>query len=283
MRLGIVTCESCRHLAPGEQALLPHLIDLGFQPEAVVWNDPKVRWTDYEGLLVRSVWDYHLHATAFAAWLKKLESTNIPIWNSIPVLRWNSHKFYLRDLQQRGVEIIPTLFMQHHAQDVASAVRQQGWDSIVVKPAVSASGYRTHVLLPDAMEASSVFQDAADHGDFLVQRFMAEVQHTGELSLIFFNHKYSHTVLKRPRQGEFRVQKEHGGEDIPYTPGKSVIEAAEKIVSMVGHPILYARVDGIMAGNAFMLMELELIEPDLFLGSEAEGCRRFARALASMR
>jgi len=282
MRLGIVTCDLCPQLASGDQNLVPLLKEIGIAAMPVVWNNPDIDWKAYDGLLIRSVWDYHLHADTFAAWLKHLEANNVRTWNPIPVLSWNSHKFYLRDLQQRGVQIVPTLFMPKDTRDAHLAAKRQGWHSVVVKPAVSASGYRTAVLSPDNPEASGIFQDAAVHGDFLIQPFMNEVQQEGELSLIFFNQLYSHAVLKRPRQGEFRVQKEYGGDAIPFTPNRTVIATAGKILANASHPALYARVDGILVNGTFLLMELELIEPDLFLSSSPQATQRFAAALKDL-
>ena len=129
--------------------------------------------------------------------------------------------------------------------------------------------------------AKATIGQASDYGDFLIQQFMPEVQETGEISMIFFNNKYSHAVLKQPKSGEFRVQAEYGGGAVTFQPDRKIIETAEQILSHFGNQILYARVDGIVASGEFVLMELELIEPELFLDSSSGARKRFAESIVS--
>lgn len=278
MRLGIVTCGKCRDLIPDERALLPLLTQRGIQGIPVVWNDALVDWKTFDALLVRSVWDYHLHPAEFNDWLLQIESAGIPCWNSIDTIRWNHHKFYLHDLQHRGVDIVPTLFMRN-AGDAASQLRELGWRKVVIKPAVSASGYRTQSTSLESPQATSLLLEASAFGDFLVQPFMPEISQSGEVSLIFFNHRFSHAVLKRPRDGEFRVQVEHGGHQVPYHPNERLIQQARNAIDNCGFELLYARVDGIIKDGKFLLMELELIEPDLFLSTRNGAGHTFVTAL----
>lgn len=280
MRLGIVTCDKCPTLIASEKPFIPLFRAMNIDAKPVIWNDPAVHWPDYDALLVRSIWDYHLHPDQFLAWLDRLESLRLPVWNPIDVLRWNHHKFYLRDLAQRGVAIAPTLFFRSDDAGALQHAQANGWTDTVIKPAVSASGYRTHRFALMSEEAGRHFEEAARHGDYLVQPFLSGISDRGEVSLIFFNGKYSHAVLKKPREGEFRVQAEHGGREVPYTPDMSVIRAGETILEKTGFPTLYARVDGLVDGQQFLLMELELIEPDLFLETSPGSVERLARGLA---
>ena len=265
MRLGIVTCAKCRDLTANERPLLDHLAAAGANAEPLVWNDPSVNWGAFEGLLVRSIWDYHLHHDDFIAWLQRMDQLKIPVWNPVPVLRWNSHKFYLRDLADAGVTIAPTLF--HRRGDTTGILRakEMGWADVVIKPAVSASGYRTHQFSLASPEAVGRIHDAAAHGDYLVQPFLHGIRDAGELSLIYLHGHFSHAILKKPADGEFRVQAEYGGQAVPVSPSPDIIRAGEDILEKTGMPWLYARVDGLVDKDRFILMELELIEPDLFL------------------
>ena len=149
----------------------------------------------------------------------------------------------------------------------------------MVKPAISASGYRTYSM-PTAAAAQPI-DEAAAHGDFLLQPFMREIQQGGEASMIYFNHEFSHAVMKRPGESEFRVQKEYGGHEVPWDPPREVIETGKSILSKVGSTVLYARVDGVISNGEFLLMELELVEPDLFLTKGDGAGERFAENLVN--
>ena len=282
MQLGIVTCAKCRDLTPSEQKLLPLLEQERIKSTPVVWNDPDVIWKNFDAFLVRSIWDYHLHPEEFTTWLDNLESLGKATWNPIPVLRKNHHKFYLRKLQNSGVTIIPTLFIQKNDETALEEFQKANWQKAVIKPAVSASAWRTETISSTDLErVKATIGQASDYGDFLIQQFMPEVQETGEISLIFFNNKYSHAVLKQPKSGEFRVQAEYGGGAVTFQPERKIIETAEQILSHFGNQILYARVDGIVASGEFVLMELELIEPELFLDSSSGARKRFAESIVS--
>lgn len=265
MRLGIVTCAKCRDLTAGERPLLDHLAAAGDTAEPLVWNDPSVNWAAFDGLLVRSIWDYHLHHADFLAWLLRIGQLKVPVWNPLTVLRWNAHKFYLRDLADAGVTIAPTLFHRRGDTTGILRAREMGWTDVVIKPAVSASGYRTHQFSLASAEAEGWIRDAAAHGDYLVQPFLHGIRYAGEHSLVYLNGRFSHAVLKKPADGEFRVQAEYGGQAVAITPSPAIIRAGADILEKTGMPWLYARVDGLVDIDRFILMELELIEPDLFL------------------
>jgi glutathione synthase/RimK-type ligase-like ATP-grasp enzyme len=282
MRLGIVTCGKCSELTPSEQKLLPLLEQYGIKSTAVVWNDSQVNWKNFDAFLVRSIWDYHLHVDSFISWLANLESLGTPTWNPIPVLRKNHHKFYLRELQNSGVNIIPSLFLEKGNPASLDDFQHSTWKKAVIKPAVSASAWRTETISSaDSSASKAAIDSASGHGDFLIQKFMPEVQDSGELSLIFFNNKYSHAVLKQPKSGEFRVQTEYGGGAVAFQPEQKIIETAAQIISHFGNQVLYARVDGIVVKDEFVLMELELIEPELFLDSSPGAHSRFAEAIVN--
>lgn len=279
MRLGIATCAKCPDLTPSERPLISLLRSHGIEANPVVWNDVLVDWRSYDALLIRSVWDYHLHPDAFQSWLNQLDQLGIPAWNPTTVLRWNSHKFYLRDLAERGVDIVPTLFMTKHTTDGRDQAKARGWSDVVVKPAISASGYRTHSIPLSGPSAESILNEISSHGDFLIQPFLSTIRTSGEVSLIFFNEEYSHAVLKQPREGDFRVQAEYGGRETVHLPDKKIIDSARKILELAGMPILYARVDGVVEQDRLLLMELELMEPDLFLGSYRSAIDNFVFAI----
>lgn len=280
MKVGIVTCEKCRYLSDSERPLISMLAERGIAAIPLVWNDPAVDWTLFRVLIVRSVWDYHLHAEAFHLWLNERTNQRIITWNSIPVIRNNAHKFYLRDLQSAGVSIVPTLFIPRGSTSWREQIMTTGWQKIVVKPAVSASGYQTHTWPVTALSTvADTIQSLSDAQDMLIQEFMAVIEDPGELSLIFLQKQFSHAVRKKPKPGDFRVQVEYGGDAVPVQPDDAIIRSAQQILDRAGKELLYARVDGVILNHQFVLMELELIEPDLFLDAHPEARNRFVDAI----
>lgn len=279
MTLGIVTCTEVDELTKSEQRLIPLFQREHVIAKAVVWNDATVDWEAYDYLIIRSVWDYHLHHEAFTDWIATLESKGIKTLNPVQVIRSNQHKFYLKRLQEKGIAIVPTQFVNQTKDLDLSAVRHVGWEQMVIKPAISASSFLTETFSKDQLgEIENTYTPIARRRDLLVQQFMPEVRHFGELSLIFFNRTYSHTVLKTATSGEFRVQSEYGGSTVTYRPSNMIIETAKKILSQFDGTLLYARIDGLIQNGRFVLMEIELIEPDLFFEYDKEAAQRFVNA-----
>jgi glutathione synthase/RimK-type ligase-like ATP-grasp enzyme len=217
-----------------------------------------VRWQDFEAVVIRSTWDYHRRYDDFLRWLDRMEGINL--FNPVQVVRWNANKTYLRDLAAGGIAVVPTLWPTRHTE-IPILMRENGWRQAVLKPTISATAYQTHLI-------TSEDQLAPFSGEMMLQPFMPEIAENGEWSLIFFHGRFSHAVLKRPKAGDFRVQHDFGGTIEALLPPPSLIEQAVTAVAKVNSPLLYARVDGIDVDGKLYLMELELIEPDLFLNPE---------------
>lgn len=254
-----------------------------FNAEAVVWNDPSVNWANYDCLIFRSIWDYFEHPVAFDAWLNELKRLNIKTLNPLSIIKRNQHKFYLRDLEQQGIDIIPTVFIPKNTDLDLSFLKENNWERAVIKPAVSAGAYLTKLFsLDDIAEIEAEYASIALERDLLVQPFMPEIQEMGEISLVFFNAKFSHAILKKPKQGDFRIQSQFGGQYQAFSPDASLVATAENIVKTFSNDLLYARVDGILKNGKFLLMELELIEPDLYFDYHSESKNNFLSALEAM-
>jgi glutathione synthase/RimK-type ligase-like ATP-grasp enzyme len=224
-----------------------------------------------------------LRFSEFRAWLDRLDDARVPVWNSTAIVRWNADKHYLLDLQRRGVPTLPTVVVERGraAADAVDAIAaERAWTRLVVKPVVSASGYETHALAAplDAAGRALVARVAAA-GDVLVQPFIDEIPAHGELSFTFLNGVASHGALKRAAPGEFRVQVEHGGTAVPAMPAPELAAQAGRVLNALPETPLYARVDGVPIDGRFVLMELELIEPNLFLSFERDAATRLALAL----
>ena len=274
MLIALVTCSRLPQLTADDQLLAAELQaggalrDGAAQVRVVVWDDATVDWPSFDAIVVRSTWDYHLRIDEFLAWLDRLEACGARVWNPAPVLRWNANKSYLRELD---VPRVPTAFVPSGG-DVGAAMREHGWARAVVKPAVSATAFETRVVEDR--------QSCLSARDVLVQPFVDEVVRDGEWSLLFFGGEYSHAVLKRAKAGDFRVQNDFGGTFETRQPSAAILEGAKRMLA-AAPPTLYARVDGVVIGEVFTLMELELIEPVLFLAEDAEAPARLARAVFS--
>jgi glutathione synthase/RimK-type ligase-like ATP-grasp enzyme len=234
-------------------------------------------------VLIRTIWDYFKHHAAFLDWLDQLDRLGIPTINDSALLRWNSDKRYLLELAQHGVAVIPTRLAGAAAlPGVLAALAGQ---PVVIKPSVSGSAWHTlRGTAGDAAFADAVAQLPRGH-DYLVQPFVPEVVSDGEWSLLYFAGEFSHAVIKRPAAGDYRVQGEYGGSAEPAQPDAATLAAADRAlaaVAAIGHgDYAYVRVDGVVSGGRFLVMELELIEPFLHLAAHPAAAERLAQNVAA--
>lgn len=285
-RVALVTYDARPEPTEDDRLLADALSRRGATVQGVPWSDPSADWTAYDAVVVRSCWDYFLRADEFHAWLDRLERDAARVMNDVHTLRWNADKTYLHDLAERGVPIVPTRWLDRESMtSLAELRRVTGWSELVVKPTVSGGAHRTWRATPaGVMEDDARLAAMIEQGAVMVQPLLGEVEREGEWSLVFFAGRYSHAVLKRPRTGDFRVQREHGGSLAPAAPSGKTIVAAERVLESVPfgpEPPLYARVDGCVVDGELLLMELELLEPELFLRCAAEAPDRLAESILS--
>lgn len=280
-RVALVTCAAYPNLFEDDLPLARALEDLGIDPFPAIWDDPAIDWTAFDALVIRTPWDYFERAAEFRAWLDARIASGVLMCNAGDILDWNYDKSYLQDLDAAGVPLVPTIFIPRgEAVDVAALARARGWNEIVVKPTISGGAYRTYRFCVD--DAPSFRQDIdetlADRG-VLLQPFLPEILADGELSILFFDGVFSHAVRKRPKAGDYRVQFQFGGttESIGVEPAL-VVQARACVLAAPSLPV-YARVDGVVKDGRFLLMELEVFEPLMFLASDPEAPGRFARAV----
>lgn len=269
MRVALATSETWPSLSPDDQDLLRELAERGADAIPAVWSDRTIEWSSFQAVVIRSCWDYHLRLDEFLHWT---ESLPVPVHNAPAVVRWNSHKSYLEKAAASGVPVPRTNIL---AKGSKAASKEPG--RVIVKPAVSASAYETHLC--DARDADAHIQRLLASGDVIVQEYIPEVVTNGEWSLIYFDRQFSHAVKKEPKEGDFRVQQELGGTAVPAAPPERVRDAAERALALVSAPLLYARIDLVERDRDVLLMELELIEPSLFLRTSPGSSRRFAAAI----
>ncbi len=280
-RIAFATYKGFPNLTDDDRLAAEAVTGRGIQVEAALWSDPAVDWSSYAAVVIRSCWDYHLKPDEFRAWLDRLERESVSLWNPYGVVRWNMDKTYLSDLQQQGIPVLASVWLPGSTKaDLSDLMRQKGWRRAVVKPMISAAANGTQIIpLEKAGAHQREFDELLKKGDVIVQDFADEIKTNGEWSLIFFNKKYSHAVLKRPQDGDFRVQRDFGGTAHLGEAPQHLIQQAQKILDVVEDELLYARVDGIERNGVLTLMELELIEPHLFFELRPQVADRFANAL----
>jgi glutathione synthase/RimK-type ligase-like ATP-grasp enzyme len=279
--VALITWAGLPEGAESEQLLLPLLAASGVDAQMIDWRDASINFSKFDLIVLRSCWDYHLRFQEFADWLHRIKRV-VTVLNDVDTVLWNSNKFYLRELQERGIQIAPTCFLNARETVTQDQVaRTESWEKVVVKPAISASAYKTLVFERGSLPSADELAEHMRGADFLLQQFVPEIQTRGEISFIYMDGAYSHAVLKRPAAGDFRVQHEHGGSAELFRPSAALLEQAARIAAVVPqvHDSLYCRIDAVEKDGRLVLMELELIEPELFLGLADGAAARFAEAI----
>jgi glutathione synthase/RimK-type ligase-like ATP-grasp enzyme len=253
MRIALATYQT--PVGPCDRALVEALRELGHDAHSVIWSEPDRDWSEFDAVVIRSCWDYHLHVDQFLGWIAALEREGVAMINSPELIRWNSRKTYLKELESAGISIPGSVVIADGAEEeLAGICSARDWQMAVVKPIISASAHRTQ------RRNSGIVR-----GPALVQEYIVAIETDGEFSLTFIDHEYSHAVNKKPRADDFRVQEEHGGTIVGARPPAGAQAFAENVLSKMPYRATYARVDIVNDRGHFRLMELEVIEPELYL------------------
>lgn len=276
-RIALVTGATMAKPDPETQLLVGALPSNGVQAVVLPW-DADVDWAAYPLVVVRTPWDYFSRLGAFLAWVTRTGELTA-VLNPPALICWNSHKRYLAELAAQGVPTVPTLWVERGAGDGLQRLRARGWGEVVVKPAVSIGAIgalRTPALAP---ACATHLAALAASGDVMVQPFLTSVAEEGEVSLIHFGGVFSHAIRKRPAAGDFRVQDMYGGTVHPHRPDAAEQALAAQVLACLPTATAYARIDIVRVDGAPALMEVELIEPELFLAADAGAAARFAQEL----
>lgn len=280
MKLALATAAMLPVLSHDDQVLYAELGRRGYDATPVVWDDP-VDWSAYDVVVVRSIWDYHLKYERFLEWLHQLDASGARIHNPTAMLRANADKRYMLRLEQQGVRITPTrVVARGELRALTDVLAETGWRHAVVKPTVSSTGYETwFVNAPCSPEDQQRFAAQAATMDVLVQEFVSGV-YGGEQSFVFIAGDYTHSFIKRAADDEFRVHVEHGGTVEEIVPPPAHIDWAHSIVATLGNqPWTYARVDAVEGAEGLVLMEFELLDPELFFQYSAAAVDCFIDAI----
>ncbi len=276
-RVILATCAHLPGLTPSDAILRRALEERGAEVIVAPWD----AITPELGSVVapRSTWDYYLHWPEFRDWIERTAS-RAALCNPAETLLWNGDKIYLRELAARGVALPRTRWFEAGERPGAAAFAEVCGDGKgVLKPRISGTAYATFVVDAATRPAEPQWRPLERWGS-LLQAFVPEIA-GGEVSLVFIAGAFSHAVLKRPADGEFRVQNDHGGTVEPLAPGRQLLAFAERAIAAAGRPWVYARVDVVETASGPLLMELEMLEPDLFFTEGPEGAERLAGALLS--
>jgi len=267
--VAFLTSQELAALTDDDRLAIPELEARGARVSPLVWTDARAAEDAraFDLVVVRSPWDWQTAPARFAAVLDA-----IPRLENRSASKWLD-KRYLLELAARGVRTIPTEVIA-----APEKVAECKYPRAVLKPALGAGGHRTFSFA--AAEWPRVAA-AAGAGPFLLQPFVEEVETEGEWSLVFFDGVYSHAVRKRAARGEFRVHVEWGGSVEIATPPASFVDEARRVLDAAGETFLFARVDGIPTRAGFVLTELEVVEPELFLRAHPDAPARFADAVAT--
>ncbi|MFP4149098.1 MAG: RimK family alpha-L-glutamate ligase [Nitriliruptoraceae bacterium] len=279
MRLALATAADQEPTDQDDGPLLDALAAAGHEPALLVWDDPAVRWADQDAVVIRTVWDYHHRREQFLAWAAQVAGVTA-LFNPPEVLRWNTHKSYLLELEERGAPVVPTAWLARGDRvDLTALAGARGWCDLVLKPAVGAGGHEVQRVDPDTGQPA--LDRLLEAGDALVQPYLDAIATAGELSVVLIDGEVSHAVRKRPAPGGLLVQIEHGG---AYEPLEEVPDDAAAlarwVVSATGYDLLYARVDLVPdAVGTWQLTELEVAEPGLYLHLVEDRAARLVTAL----
>ncbi|MAT67120.1 MAG: hypothetical protein CL830_01825 [Crocinitomicaceae bacterium] len=242
------------------------------------WNDTNFNWSSTKSAIFRSTWDYFDQFSNFRNWLELVKEQCYLI-NPYEQINWNLDKHYLLDLQKLDLPIVESVFVSKKTQlNLETISKSKNWKDIVIKPTISGAARHTYHLKNDEIKK---FQDKwlslTNNEDFMVQEFQKNILSTGEIAVMLFGGEYSHSVLKKAKKGDFRVQDDFGGSVEKIIPSLEIIELAEKTVKSLKTIPLYARVDIIFDNVSNpVISELELIEPELWFRFKEESAYKLA-------
>lgn len=277
----MVTCAALPGLHLDDRHLLAALRAAGLSAEPVVWEDPHFDWARVRLAIIRSAWDYSYRREQFVAWAERAAS-GTELWNPAPVVRWNTHKRYLCDLAARGVPVVPTVLLPAGSRArLDEILEREGWEDAIIKAAVAQSG-RYALFVPRRHRAlgQAHLDRLLPHEDLLVQPYIPSVPVSGELSLVMVDGEFTHAVRKRAAPGDFRVHDDYGGSVEPEAPSPAALAAARAALAAVGHPVHYARTDLVAGpGGQPLIMEFELVEPELFFRHSPRAVERLTAAV----
>lgn len=275
-------------MLPYDHIIIKKLNEEGIYTKVFLWDeliDDIKKLEEYDLVLLRTIWDYYKKVDTFMVFLEKLERLDVRVLNPVDIVRWNMDKKYLLQLQEEGFDIIPSIFSFNN-EDIFDQALEHGWKKMILKPMISAGSYHTYVIENNEREKFMDYKSQLFvNRPYMLQEFIPEISE-GEISTITLTSPgesaedgFSYSVTKVPKKGDYRVQFNFGG---VYNLGKVdpvINKISHLITSRFNNRLLYQRLDGIWRNNKFLIMELELIEPDLYFNYSDAALDRFVNNL----
>lgn len=264
-------------LDPDDRLAVDELRNLGAECAAATWSDENVDWSKAGICVLRSTWDYHLHQQRFLSWLDRV-GDQTTVWNSIELVRWNINKRYLLDLQKVLIPIVPTtIIAKETSLDIKHELHERGWHKAVIKPAVGLSTFGVKVVDDQDEQAQAHVDELLSGGDILLQPFIESVGQRGERAMVFIGGRYSHTIRKTAFQCLAPVG---GAGETGVEADEAELELANRVLNFLESVPVYARIDVVRdAAQRDLVMELELVEPSLYLSMHKPAAFNFAQTL----
>jgi glutathione synthase/RimK-type ligase-like ATP-grasp enzyme len=283
MHLALATCSDLPDWEVDDRPLHEALIRRGARISQPTWDEPAVDWSRFDACLIRTTWDYMEKREAYLAWAEHVAGRT-RLFNDAAIVRWNTHKSYLRDLETRGAPVVPTVWLERGTRaDLSSLLAERGGDQGFLNPAIGATARQTLRFgegLTDLATAQEHLDRMLRSEDMLVQPYLPSVETEGERSAIFIDGRITHTVRKVPVPGDYRVQDDFGAHDEPTELGPRDLDLARRIVASVNGDLLYARTDFLRDRRGQLrLTELEVVEPSLFFRHAPHAAELLADAL----
>lgn len=278
MRVALATCLELPEPDPDAELLSAELARLGAEARLLAWDDPAADPALVDLCVIRSTWNYIHRREAFLDWAERAAKAT-ELLNPPSIVRWNTDKAYLGELESRGVSCVPTVYVERGSRKrLAEVLRPRGWTDVVIKPRVGAASFATRLFRARELDEGERFlAGLVEERDVLVQPYLPSVETSGERALVWIDGELTHAVRKSPR---FTAGAEAVSQALPVARDERAF--AERVLAPYASELLYARVDVARdEGGAPILMELELVEPSLFLAQEPRALARFARAIVA--
>jgi hypothetical protein len=284
MHIALATCENLPDWEVDDRPLHDALRARGVTVHHPAWSDPAVNWATFDACLIRTTWDYQERLDDFLAWIDRV-SAQTRLINDPKTVCWNARKWYLRDLAARGVPIAPTAWLEEGSSvNLPELMRERGWVRGFIKPVIGATARETMRFYSTD---ESQLRDAQAHIDrllpdesLMLQPYLARVETEGERSLIYIDGTLSHCVRKVPVPGDYRVQDDFGAHDEPLEPDDAMRHIASQVLAHLPDHLAYGRIDLLrLDDGAYVVSEVELIEPSMFFRHDARAAGRLADAV----
>ncbi len=283
MDISLITYDGLPNLDPDDCLFKDELVKRGHKVFTCIWDDESIDWSKFDVSIMRSAWDYHLKKDKFYAWMEKI-SGQTKLLNSAEMMKWSSHKSYLKELSEANLPVVETLWVEKGGR-ADGLFDKLNWQKTIVKPAVGLAtfGVKKFALMENGASSKAGIKEAESHAndlaktdDVMIQPFISSVEDYGERALIFLNGEYSHTIRKASFQA--LAPGGHAGEAAVSTDSDEVA-VAQKVLEYLAQRPLYARVDLVRDSvGKPLVLELELVEPSLFLSFHPPAAVAFADA-----